>query len=352
MSKFLTQRLQSFAAYTPGEQPKNAETLIKLNTNESPYPPSPKAMEALTKTSIEDLRLYSDLSASALISALSEDLQVPRDQIICGNGSDEIIYFAMLAFGTRGVSFADITYGFYDVWAKVSGFSIQILPLDQGFNINPEDYTTNDRMVIIANPNAPTGIALPQSAIETIVNGNPDQVVLIDEAYVDFGGESAIPLIEKYDNLLISRTFSKSRQMAGARLGFALGNAELIRDLNKIRYSINPYNVNSLTQALGTASIKDKDYFDWTRSEIIRTREYTVEALGKLGFSVMPSSCNFVFAKPPRISGKAYQDGLRQRNIFVRRFELARIENYLRITIGSMPQMKRLIEATKELICS
>ena len=350
MSRFLRARLQPIAAYVPGEQPKVTNNLIKLNTNESPYPPSPKVIEAMESSSIESLRLYSDLAAKALIGALAEDLSVSSDMIAVGNGSDEVIYFAMMAFGESGARFADITYGFYKVWAGLLDMPTDIAPLKDDFSIDVSDYAKNDRMILIANPNAPTGIALPLSDIEAVLKANPGQVVLIDEAYVDFGAQSALSLIDQYENLLIARTFSKSRQMAGARLGFLIGQSALIADVEKIRYSINPYNVNSLTQRLGAASVRDCEYFTWACNEIINTREWTAQQLEKLGFAVLPSKANFLFAKGESIPGGEYMNALREQEIIVRHFEQPRISDYVRITIGTMAQMERLIKVTKAII--
>lgn len=350
MSRFLSERMRAFAAYTPGEQPKVTGALIKLNTNESPYPPPPSVARAMTPDAIARLRLYSDLAAADLVSALSEDLGVDRNQIAVGNGSDEVIYFAMIAFGGSGAAFADITYGFYPVWSKLIGIEEQVIPLKADFTLDPADYASLGKMILIANPNAPTGIALSPSDIERILRANPDQVVLVDEAYVDFGGESCVPLAARYDNLLVCRTFSKSRQMAGARLGFLVGSPALIADVEKVRYSVNPYNVNSLTQIAGAASVRDKPYFERTRQSIIATREWTSSALNKLGFAVLPSSANFLFAKAPNLGGQAYMQALRRHNILVRWFDADRIRDYVRITIGTDEQMRLLIEYTQRII--
>ena len=347
MSRFLWDRFGALDAYVPGEQPR-VDNLIKLNTNESPFPPSPRVEQALSGAAGR-LRLYSDLSAAGLTGALSRDLGVEREQLIAGNGSDEILYFSMLCFGGQGAAFADITYGFYQVWADLIGIDAYLAPLRADFSIDPEMYAGNSRMILIANPNAPTGMALGLDAIERVLSLNPDQVVVVDEAYVDFGAQSALPLLKKYENLLVVRTFSKSRQLAGARLGFAVGAPQLIEDLNKIRYSINPYNVNTLTQLAGTASVEDVDYFNQTRAMIVENREYTRVELEKLGFCVLPSSANFLFARHPRMSGGEYMRALRARNILVRWFDKARISDYVRISIGTRQQMQTLIEVTAGL---
>ncbi len=348
MSRFLSARLSALEAYVPGEQPK-VQGLIKLNTNESPYPPAPGVREAAAEAA-EGLQLYNDLSAGRLIRMLSEACGVRPDQVAVSNGSDEMLAFAFQAFGEKGLAFPDITYGFYPVWANLYGLDARIVPLDEDFRIHIEDYLACGRTVVIANPNAPTGIGLPRDAIARIAESNPQNAVIVDEAYIDFGGESAAGLIDDYDNLLVVRTFSKSRQMAGARLGFALGSRELIGDLNRVRYSFHPYNVNSMTQAAGTAALADPAYFENCRTRIMETREWTKGELKKLGFTVLPSQANFLFAKPKSMSGEQFQQMLRKRNILVRRFDLPRIKDYLRITVGSREQMEIFIQTAKELI--
>ena len=350
MSRFMRSQLQPLKAYVPGEQPKNMDELIKLNTNESPYPPSPAVAQAIGSADIERLRLYNDPDCGALRRALAEDLELKPEQISVGNGSDEVLYFAMMAFGERGAAFPDITYGFYTVWAKLLGMDQRIIPLEQDFSVDPSKYTGNDRMILLANPNAPTGIALRLDQIEEILRSNPDSVVLIDEAYVDFGGESAVTLLNRYDNLLVSRTFSKSRQMAGARLGFLAGGAALIEDVEKIRNSVNPYNVDGLTQKLGIASVVDRGYFDWARAQVIDTREWTAAALRAMGFSVLPSETNFVFAKHEGLSGRDYMEALRTNGILVRWFDAPRIKDYVRITIGTAEQMQQFAQATQAIL--
>ena len=284
MSRFLSARLQALAPYVPGEQPK--VKLIKLNTNESPFPPAPGVKEAVTEAA-ESLQLYNDLSAARLIKLLAETYGVQENQITVSNGSDEILAFAFQAFGEKGLVFPDITYGFYPVWAELYGLDAKIIPLTEDFSIDISDYQGNDRCIVIANPNAPTGKALPLSAIQEIAEKNPDQVVIVDEAYVDFGADSALALLPEYDNVLVIRTFSKSRQLAGARLGFAMGSATLIDDLNRVRFSFHPYNVNSLTQAAGAAALMQPDYFEACRNAIMETREWTAQQLLSLGFTVL-----------------------------------------------------------------
>ncbi|MBE5782990.1 MAG: histidinol-phosphate transaminase [Clostridiales bacterium] len=348
MSRFLSKRLASLKAYTPGEQPK-VENLIKLNTNESPFPPAP-GVEKAVKEAAEKLQLYCDLTAGELTRLLAETMNVSENQIICANGSDEILAFAFQAYGEKGLAFPDITYGFYPVWAQLFGLDARVIPLNENFEIEPAKYGSNDRTLVIANPNAPTGLALPLSAIREMLILNPDQIVIVDEAYVDFGTESAIALLPEFDNLLVVRTFSKSRQLAGGRLGFAVGNPSLIADLNRIRNSFNPYNVNSMTQAAGAAALRDYAYFEECRREIMKTREWTKDQLLRLGFKVLPSRANFLFAAPPDMGGKEYLEALRKENILVRHFDAPRTKDYVRITIGSKSQMERLIEVTKGLI--
>lgn len=347
MSRFLSPRLQALTAYTPGEQPQ--VKLIKLNTNESPYPPSPEVVRALSTEAIESFRLYSDIPARELCAATGEFYGVDPSWILYGNGSDEILAFAFQAFGERGVTFPDITYGFYPVWAELFGLPAKVIPVAEDFSIDPDAYRGGG-LIVLANPNAPTGIALPLERIEGLVRANPDSVVLIDEAYVDFGGESAVPLVARYGNLVVVQTFSKSRSLAGARLGFAVAQRHLIEDLDRIKCSFNPYNVGAPAQLLGAAAMRDSAYFEKTRRAVIETREWARAALSEIGFSVLPSSANFLFALPPKISGAAMQHALRARNILVRRFDLPRIRDYLRISIGTQEDMHALIDAAKAIL--
>ena len=347
MSRFLSARLQALAPYVPGEQPR--VKLIKLNTNESPFPPAPGVKEAVAEAA-GSLQLYNDLSAAKLIKMLAETYGLQDNQITVSNGSDEILAFAFQAFGESGLAFPDITYGFYPVWAELYGLDAKIFPLTEDFSIDISDYQGNDRCVVIANPNAPTGKALPLSAIQEIAEKNPDQVVIVDEAYVDFGADSALTLLPEYENVLVIRTFSKSRQLAGARLGFAMGSAALIDDLNRVRFSFHPYNVNTLTQAAGAAALEQPDYFEACRNAIMETREWTAQQLLSLGFTVLDSKTNFLFASAPGISGAAYQKALREKNILVRYFNLPRTKAFTRITIGTRAQMEALIQATKEIL--
>ena len=349
MSKFLSEGMQSLAPYTPGEQPK-VTNLIKLNTNESPFPPSQKVIDAVSPEAVARLRLYSDIQTTGLSAAIAERYGLTPEEIITSNGSDEVLAFAFQAFGEKGVAFADITYGFYSVWAQLFKCPARVVPLNEDFTIPLESFMTNTETLFIANPNAPTGLILPLSDIRRLLEANPDQVVLVDEAYVDFGGESAASLIPEYENLLVVQTFSKSRQLAGGRLGFAMGNKELIADLNRIKFSFNPYNVNALTQLAGEAAMRDTEYFDDCRKKIIAAREWTTKELRALGFDVLDSSANFIFAAPRFMGGKEYLTALRERNILVRHWESKRIRDYVRITIGTQEQMEALVRVTKELM--
>lgn len=344
MSKFFTDRLNNLTPYTPGEQPKDMK-YIKLNTNESPFAPSMSVSEAVLNES-KKLQLYSDPECTNVRRELARVYGVDTNQVIVTNGSDEVLNFAFMAFADEKnpLVFPNITYGFYPVFAELNRIPYTEIPLKSDFTIDINDYIDVNKTVVIANPNAPTGIALTLQQIEKIVSANPNNVVIIDEAYVDFGAESAVSLVDKYDNLLVVQTFSKSRSMAGARLGFAIGNKSLIADLNTIRYSTNPYNVNRMTDAAGAAALIDNDYYMNNCKTIIDNREWTVEKLQKLGFEVLPSKANFVFAKSDKIDGEKLYLELKNRGILVRHFTKPAICQYNRITIGTLEQMQKLIE--------
>ena len=349
MSRFINERFDALEEYTPGEQPQDKK-YIKLNTNESPYPPSNKVLEAVSKSEVADLRLYCDPDCSKLKNAMAELFKVTENNIFLSNGSDDILNFAFMAYGQKGAVYPDITYGFYSVFAELHGVESEIIPLKEDFTIGIDDYKNKGKLVVIANPNAPTGIALSLSEIEEIVKQNPASVVLIDEAYVDFGGESCYKLTEKYENLLCVGTFSKSRSLAGGRLGFAIANENLIKDLEKIKYSTNPYNINRLTQVAGFATIKDNDYYLRNCEKIVKTREFLTEELRKLGFRVLPSKANFIFAKCDKISGLELYQKLKEKGVLIRHFEKDRIKDFNRITIGTMEETKTLIEKIKEIL--
>lgn len=349
MSKFLKESLNKLDAYTPGEQPQD-KRYIKLNTNESPYPPSKSVIEAINKTEIENLRLYSDPECKKLKQKLADVYNVETKNIFVSNGSDDILNFAFMAYGENGAAFPDITYGFYSVFANLYEVEAEVIPLNPDFTINIEDYKNKNKLIVIANPNAPTGIELALYSIEEILKTNPQNIVIIDEAYVDFGATSAIELISKYKNLLIVRTFSKSRSMAGARLGFAIADSEIIGDLEKIKYSTNPYNINRLTQIAGVSALEQDEYYTENCKEICATREYTVCELERLGFEVLPSKANFVFAKSDKIGGEELYLKLKQNGILVRHFNNIKISDYNRITIGTKSEMQELIKTIKTLL--
>lgn len=350
MSRFFSGKYDALTPYTPGEQPKE-RTFIKLNTNESPFPPAPLAQQ-YAKKELDKLQLYSDPQCRDLIAMAAEKLGCHEDEILFTNGSDEVLNFAFMAFcdGAHPAVFPDITYGFYPVFAQLNGIPYTEIPLREDFTIRVEDYIGLNQTIVIANPNAPTGICLPLSDIERILESNPDSVVVIDEAYIDFGGESAMALIPKYDNLLVVQTFSKSRSMAGARLGFGAGNAKLIQDLNTIKYSTNPYNVNRMTMAAGVGALEAEGYFRVNCQKIMETREWTTKKLTALGFEVIPSMTNFVFARYPGIPGKDLYLALREKGILVRYFDKPRLRDYNRITIGSREQMKAFVKALTEIL--
>ena len=352
MSRFLSSKYKDLEAYTPGEQPRDMK-YIKLNTNESPYPPSKRVVDALSSEEVLKLNLYSDPTAKALKTRIAELYGVEYENVFVSNGSDDILNFSFMAFcegERRGVRFPEISYGFYSVYAELHGASYKAIPLKDDFSIDIADYMRNDASVVIANPNAPTGIALALSDIEKIVMANPDNLVLIDEAYVDFGGESAVALTKKYSNLLVVGTFSKSRSLAGARLGFAIANKEIISDLEKIKYSTNPYNINRLSLIAGEMAILDNAYYMDNCKKIIETREYTQKKLRELGFSLTESKANFIFAKSDKIGGKELYSALKSRGILVRHFDKEKIKDYNRITVGTREEMDALISAITDIL--
>lgn len=351
MSRFLSTRYSSLLPYTPGEQPQD-KSYIKLNTNENPFPPSPDVLEALSRKEAEALDLYPDPQSRRLCAAIAAFYGVGEQQVMVTNGSDETLAFAFLAFcgQDKGVCFPDITYGFYPVYAELFKIDYKEIPLNADYAIDPADYYNAGRTIFLANPNAPTGMALSSAQIEEILKRNPDDLVVIDEAYIDFGGESTIPLLKRYDNLLVIQTFSKSRSLAGMRLGAAIGSPALIEDMNKMKFSFNPYNVNRLANAAGAAAMEDTAYFRRCVDIIMENRAWTAQALQSLGFTVLPSCANFVFAKPAGMSGEAYYKKLKERGILVRHFSKERIRDYVRITIGTKEQVQALITETKALL--
>ncbi len=350
MSRYISSRFDTLKEYIPGEQPKDMK-YVKLNTNESPYPPSPKAIEAIEEQA-KLINLYPDPEATDLVAAIADNYGIDAENVITVNGSDEALSFCFMAFcdEKKGMAYADITYGFYSVYAELYGIKSQVIPLRDNLSLRADDYMDTECNIVIANPNAPTGMCIPVSDIERLLVKDPDRLVIVDEAYVDFGGESALPLIKKHKNLIVIRTFSKSRSAAGGRLGYAMADKELIADLKKIKYSTNPYNVNRMTAAAGAAAMRDTEYFDRCINAVKATREYTVSELEKLGFEVLPSSANFIFVRHGKLSGGEYYAELRKKGVLTRHFTQKRIENYLRISIGDDEQMKILLEKTKEIL--
>lgn len=337
--------------YTPGEQPQVTD-VVKLNTNENPYPPSPSVRAILEDFEYGKMRLYPDPDSSVLVDAIAKRYNVKSSQVFAGVGSDDVLAIAFMTFfgSEKPVIFPNITYSFYDVWADVYRIPYKQIPLNSDFTINREDYITENGGIVIANPNAPTGVMETIENIEYIVKNNPDSVVIIDEAYVDFGGESCLPLVEKYENLLVVQTYSKSRSMAGMRIGFAIGSEKLIKYMNDVKFSINSYTMNPITQLCGAASMADEEYFRETVDRIIATRERSKARLAYLGFVFPDSKTNFIFASPQKVSAQAIFEELKKRNIFVRYWNKPIICDYLRISIGTDEEMDRLFNALEEII--
>lgn len=350
MSRFFSKRLSGLTPYTPGEQPRERK-YVKLNTNESPFPPSQKAQAEAAKAA-QRLQLYPDPQCTELTARVAERYGVSPAEVILTNGSDEVLNFAFMAFCDKDTpaAFPDITYGFYRVFAGLHGVPFQEIPLTEDFSVRTEDYCTNQSTVFLANPNAPTGKQLSRDEVERILAANPDRVVVIDEAYVDFGGESCVPLIHKYDNLLVTQTFSKSRSMAGARLGVGFACESLIADLHTVRYSTNPYNVNAMTAAAGLGVMADEAYTQNNCQTVCENRAFAAEELKKLGFSMTDSCANFLFVTHPRVPGEVLYQKLKARGILVRHFNAARIREYNRITVGTKREMQCLLDAIREIL--
>lgn len=344
MSRFLNGKYSQLQPYVPGEQPQD-RSYIKLNTNESPYPASDAVLEALCSAEISKLNLYSDPTADLLIKALAEEYGLAPGQVFAGNGSDEVLAFAFQAFCDEGKGMAcpEIGYGFYPVFCSLLGIEFLPVALNDDFTIDISRFKGLTQNITIANPNAQTGLYMPISDIESLLCENPDRLIIIDEAYCGFGGASALHLLESYDNLVIVGTMSKSRQLAGARVGYAFASEAIIGDLNKIKYSFNPYNLNRLSILAGVAALKDKEYFQTTSRLIIETREYTKEKLKELGFEVTDSAANFVLASLKGISGKQLYQSLKQRGVLVRFLKDEKLKSWVRITIGSRAQMNTLL---------
>ena len=351
MSKFLIDKYQSLEVYTPGEQPKDME-YVKLNTNESPFPPSQGVLDRVSKEELSKLNLYPDPECKLLKDKIANLYGFDSENIFISNGSDEILSFSFMAFCSeeKGAIFPNISYGFYKVYGDLYGVDYTEAPLKDDFTVNVNDYLNTDKTVVIANPNAPTGLSISVEDIENIVKSNPENVVLIDEAYVDFGGKSCVELVRKYDNLLVVRTYSKSRSMAGARLGFAIGSKALIDDLNRIKYSTNPYNINRLTLIAGEAAIDDNDYYVDRCKEIVEIREYSKKKLSELGFTYLDSDTNFIFAKSDKISGEEYYKKLKDNGVLVRHFSNPIITDFVRITVGTRSQMDTLFAETEKIL--
>lgn len=343
--------VRKIVPYTPGEQPKE-KNIIKLNTNENPYPPSPEVNEALKGIKYSDLRLYPDPEASELVKAIADVYGVKKSEVFVGVGSDDVLSVAFLSFfnSEKPILFPNITYSFYDVWAEVYGITYETVPLKNDLAIEPRDYVRENGGIVFPNPNAPTGLLMSVDEIEMIVRANPGSVVIIDEAYIDFGGTSCLPLIKKYDNLLVVQTFSKSRSMAGMRIGFAIGNEKLIKYMNDVKFSINSYTMNRVTIACGAAAVRDTQYYKDTCAKIIKTREHTKKALIRLGFEVPDSKANFVFVKHKSASAKEIFEELKKRGIYVRYWDKPIIKDYLRITIGTSSDMLKLLDALEEIL--
>lgn len=349
MSRFATQKLNSIVPYIPGEQPQDKK-YIKLNTNENPYYTAESAVSAVTREVLRNLKLYSDPECKSLRAAIANYYGVGDENVTVTNGSDEALAFAFRAYGSKGVCFADVTYGFYDVFAESYGCPVEHISLRQDFTIDPSDYCDKEKTIVIANPNAQTGIALPLSDIEKIVASNEDNIVILDQAYVDFSEENAVSLIKKYKNLVVVNTFSKSRSLAGARVGFVIADEALIGDLNKIKYSFHPYNVNSVSMLLAERAIKDEEYFLRTIEKIKHTRADLIDSLTRIGFFVLPSSANFVSAKSEKISGEELYSKLKKKGILVRHFNDKRISEFVRITVGTDGDAAELIKAINEIL--
>lgn len=343
--------IRKVTPYTPGEQPKSKD-VIKLNTNECPYPPAPEVEKIIKECNTDSFRLYPDPDANVLVNEIADYYAVKPEQVFVGVGSDDVIGMAFLTYfnSDKPILFPDITYSFYDVWADLFKVKYEIVPVDEAFEINPADYFKENGGIIFPNPNAPTAIEMPLGSVEEIIKNNQDVVVIVDEAYVDFGGTSALSLIDKYENLLVVRTFSKSRAMAGMRIGYAMGSEKLISAMKAVKFSYNSYTMNQTSIYAGAAAIRDDKYFKEIVGKIINTRETAKNKLEELGFSCTDSKANFLFATHKSVSAEEIFNKLKERNIYVRYFKKPRIDNYLRITIGTDAEMTRLYEALKEIL--
>lgn len=350
MSRFFSERMANVVPYVPGEQPQGITNLIKLNTNENPFPPSPKVEKILKDFNTDTLRRYNDPTAKKLIDTLSSSYGMTSDRTFVGNGSDEVLALIFQAFCPSGATFADITYGFYSVLCGLNNIKQDIIPLAEDYSINVADYKDSNYPVFIANPNAPTGISLPLEKIEELLLQNTDRLVIVDEAYVDFGGVSSVSLLSKYDNLIVVGTFSKSRSLAGARLGYAFSSKEIIADINCVKFAFHPYNVNTLTQLIATAAVEDDQYFKNSCKDVMDIRKDAENRLLALGCSMLGTDANFLFVNPVSVSGEGYYKDLRDKNIIVRYFDKDRLRDFVRVTIGTKLEMDAFITATEEIL--
>ncbi|MBR3580240.1 MAG: histidinol-phosphate transaminase [Lachnospiraceae bacterium] len=344
--------LRKIAPYIPGEQPKDVSKVIKLNTNENPYPAAPGAEEIACNLRDDKMRLYPPTDAGKLSRAIAKYYGVPEKNTFVGVGSDDVLATAFIACfnSDKPILFPDVTYSFYDVWAELYKIPYKTVPLDDDFKIVKEDYLQENGGIVIANPNAPTSINLPLEDVEFIIKNNPDSVVIVDEAYVDFGGESAIPLLKKYDNLMVVQTFSKSRSMAGMRIGYAFASDAIIQAMNDVKFSINSYTMNYPAVEMGVAAIDDEEYYKATIAKIVKTREKAVKELKKRDFTVLDSKTNFLFISHKRVKALKLFADLKNRGIFVRHWDKPRIGNFLRVTVGTDAQMKKLYETLDEIL--
>ena len=349
MSRFACEKVNGIAPYVPGEQPQD-KSYIKLNTNENPYYTSDRAVKRITQDVLKNLKRYSDPECKPLVRAIANYYGVSSENVLITNGSDEALAFCFQAYGRGGVCYADVTYGFYDVFAHMYDCPVEHISLEKDYSIDFEKYYAKHKTIVIANPNAQTGLVLPLSAIEKIIIENSDSIVIIDQAYVDFFGENAIPLIKKYDNLVVVNTFSKSRSLAGARVGYIIADSKLIVDLNKVKYSFHPYNVNTVSMLLAKNAIEDDEYFKLTVSKIVATRAKLIDGLKDLNFYVLPSSANFVLACTQKMSGEDLYLKLKEKAILVRHFSDKRIKNFIRITVGTDQETAALLAALKEIL--
>ncbi len=354
MNTRLAANFRKIEPYVPGEQP-DLPDMVKLNTNENPYPPSPKVAEAVRNLDPDTLRLYPDPSSAVLVNAIAERYGLGNDQVYVGVGSDDVLAISFLTFFNSGkaILFPDITYSFYDVWAELFQIPYERPLLDENFNLCIKDYMGDNGGIVIANPNAPTGVVQDLDFLRQVIEANRDVIVIIDEAYIDFCDQSsALPLIREYDNVVVVQTFSKSRSMAGVRIGYAMAQPELIRAMNDVRYSFNSYPMSRMSVAAGVAALADEAYFQETRAKVMETREKTKRELHRMGFTFQDSMTNFIFATHDRVPAQVIFEKLREQHIFVRHFQAPRIENYLRISIGTDDEMKRFLDAVGEIVGS